>query len=180
MSILASVVGVLEQAGIAHALIGATALAVHGVARATMEIDLLVVGPAPLDPTIWEAAGGQDVRVDVRRGAADDPLLGVVRVSAPGQAPVDLIVGDSAWQRDAIARAGRVQFEGVDVSVVDAADLVLLKLYAAGPQDLSDIRRLLAASDEDALTREVENRLERVPPGCRRLWRSLREAVPER
>lgn len=180
MSLLASVAGVLEKAGIAHALIGATALAAHGVARATMGLDLLVVGPAALEPSIWEPVRHQNTLVDLRRGRADDPLLGVVRISAPGQAPIDLIVGNSAWQRDAITRARRVRVEGVELAVVDAADLVLLKLYGGGPQDLWDIARLLAASDRDALTREIEDRLETLPANCHRLWISVRDAKPDR
>ncbi|HEV8267891.1 MAG TPA: nucleotidyl transferase AbiEii/AbiGii toxin family protein [Thermoanaerobaculia bacterium] len=42
MSALDVVVDTLEEKGIPFALIGATALAAHGIARATLDIDFLV------------------------------------------------------------------------------------------------------------------------------------------
>lgn len=47
--------------------------------------------------------------------------------------------------------------EDARVPVVRPVDLVLLKLYAAGQQDLWDIQRLLeAAPNRDSLVAEVE------------------------
>lgn len=40
MSVLSDVVAVLEQKDIAHALIRAAAMALHGVSRATADVDL--------------------------------------------------------------------------------------------------------------------------------------------
>ena len=40
MSVLSDVVAVLEQEDIAHALIRAAAMALHGVSRATADVDL--------------------------------------------------------------------------------------------------------------------------------------------
>lgn len=89
----------LEAHGIPHAIIGATALAVHGVTRATADIDLL---------------------------ATDLRCL-----------PVDVIVGRSPWQAEIIARALPAVVAGTNVPIAQAADVVLLKLYAGGdlPQE---------------------------------------------
>lgn len=43
MSLLRDVVAVLEANGVDHALIGAAAMAVHGVSSATAAVDLLTV-----------------------------------------------------------------------------------------------------------------------------------------
>jgi hypothetical protein len=43
VSLLRDVLAVLERHGIRHALIGAAAMAVHGVSRATADTDLLTV-----------------------------------------------------------------------------------------------------------------------------------------
>jgi hypothetical protein len=59
------------------------------------------------------------------------------------------------------------------VPVVDRADLVLLKLFAAGPQDLLDVRLLLAADETGELHQTVEARLPGAPPVLRRQWRRL-------
>ena len=43
----------LDEHGIAHRLIGAAALAAHGVPRSTHDIDLLADDPAVLDAALW-------------------------------------------------------------------------------------------------------------------------------
>lgn len=47
MSLLDEVSSTLEAAGIRHALIGALALAVHGINRATVDLDLFVADATP-------------------------------------------------------------------------------------------------------------------------------------
>jgi hypothetical protein len=46
LSLLARVVAVLEGREIPFALIGASALTIHGVNRLTLDMDLIVVDPA--------------------------------------------------------------------------------------------------------------------------------------
>jgi hypothetical protein len=104
LSLLARVSALLERRGTQHALIGAAALAAHGVPRATADVDLLVVETACLDDSTWAELGGSGVRVEIRRGDAADPLAGVVRVTAEGDSSVDIIVGRYGWQRDIAAQ----------------------------------------------------------------------------
>jgi len=179
VSLLAAVVALLEDAGIPHALIGATALAAHGVARATIDIDLLTVGRAALEETLWESLravkGGS---VDIRHGDSDDPLMGVVRVSAADDNPVDLVVGRDSWQQTILERTSSLSIHGTSAPVVDAADLILLKLYAGGPQDCWDIQRLLVAVPaQEQLAATVDQRIAALPAECRQLWKSIREAA---
>jgi hypothetical protein len=47
--LLALATRALEQGGVRLGLIGAAALAVHGVARSTFDLDLLTTDPAVLD-----------------------------------------------------------------------------------------------------------------------------------
>lgn len=51
------------------------------------------------------------------------------------------------------------------------ADLVLLKLYAGGPQDAWDIDQLLDV--DTTFAREVEARIPALPEGCAALWRRV-------
>ncbi len=53
MSLLSAVVARLERERIRHALIGAAALAVHGVSRSTAAIDLLTVDSRVLGGEFW-------------------------------------------------------------------------------------------------------------------------------
>lgn len=176
--LLPLVTAVLDGLGARYALIGAAALAAHGVARSTFDLDLLTTEPAALDPAAWvNLAANPHMVVSVRQGDADDPLAGVVRIESAGQRAIDVVVGRWSWQAEAIAAATKLQIAGVDVPVVRPADLILLKLYAGGSQDLWDIEQLLAAAaDERVLLAEVDRRLDRLPVEARRVWEKVREA----
>lgn len=52
-----------------------------------------------------------------------------------------------------------------------AADLVLLKLYAGGPQDAWDVHQLLDANP--SLRGEVAGLSNALPDDCRALWRRI-------
>ncbi len=173
MTLLARIVDRLAERGILCALIGAEALALRGVSRATADRDVLATDPAALDPALWRALVDTGIRVEVRRGDRDDPLAGVVRFDADEDRPVDLIVGRHDWQTRILRRSEHLDLGELSIAVASAADLVLLKLYAAGPQDAWDIAQLLDADDREALIREVEARLAELPDDCRHLWEKL-------
>ncbi len=83
----------------------------------------------------------------IRHGDADDPLAGVASLRTDGE-QVDVIVGRGAWMAAMLTRRIWVGSGPRRLPIVDRADLVLLKLYAAGPQDLLDIRLLLEADSK--------------------------------
>lgn len=170
MSLLAQVADLLADRGVPYALIGAAAAAIRGVSRSTFDVDLLVVDPVVLEKATWEALAAGGIAVDRRRGDADDPLAGVVRLEAAGEPRVDLVVGRGGWQREVLRRATPERLEDVTLPVVTTADLVMLKLYAGGPQDLWDAAQLLAGADREFVVREVEQRIGALPPRCRAAW----------
>jgi hypothetical protein len=86
--LLARVHDELGRAHVPHALIGAAALAVHGVSRSTFDQDILVTDSRVLIRDLW-AALAADALVDIREGDTDDPLAGVVRVSAGEERDVE-------------------------------------------------------------------------------------------
>jgi len=155
---------------IPFALIGATALAVHGVSRATGDRDVLVVDRVCLSPSTWASLRQRDVVATIRVGQADDPLAGVVRLTAANESPVDLVVGREPWQARALDRTISTVVDGVAMPVVSPVDLVMLKLYAGGPQDGWDILQLLDAGDRPSLTAQVEAAIGELPDDARRLW----------
>lgn len=167
MTVFERVCGVLSGAGIAHALIGASALAARGVARSTYDIDLLTTNGRVMEPDLWQSLSSAGLRIDIRRGDADDPLGGVVRVETAGERPVDVILGKLAWQQRAVERAELV---AGGPPVVLARDLVLLKLYAGGPQDLWDVRELLRQPESAQLTDEVTADLAALSAEMRQRW----------
>ena len=174
LDLLAEVVRALNARRVPHALIGAGAMAVHGVARSTQDLDLLTSDPAVLAPSFWIELGGRGASVDPRRGDDEDPLAGVVRIESPGQRAVDVVVGKRPWTGDVLARARPASAGGVVVPVAQAADLVLLKLFAGGPQDAWDVEQLLAAGDREVIAARVEERLADLPAESSAMWRRVR------
>jgi hypothetical protein len=170
MNAAARVLDYLEAHGVTAALIGGIALSAHGIARATLDADILVADPVVLDQAFW-AEGPGPTSPEIRRGDPDDPLLGLVRFDF-ADTPVDVIVGRGAWIGQILARRLSITVTGRPLPVVDRADLVLLKLFARGPQDLLDVRLLLAAASA-TLRRQVEERLPQVPASVREAWQEL-------
>ncbi len=79
-----------------HALIGAGAMAAHGVIRSTDDLDLLVTDRAVLAAGFWDELARQGFTVEVRAGDDADPLAGVVRVARLPARALDVVVGRSA------------------------------------------------------------------------------------
>lgn len=177
MRLLADVGALLQQRGAPYAVIGAGALAVLGASRATQDLDLLTTDRRVLSREFWSLVTAAGAQADVRVGDASDPLAGVVRLCREGERPVDVIVGEAPWQDRLLADAAPHQLGTARVPVVDAAGLVLLKLYAGGPQDCWDIEQVLALVPSPAsLIAEVSERVLELPPRCRRLWRRITAA----
>jgi predicted nucleotidyltransferase len=163
----------LRSEQIPFAVIGATAMAIHGVSRATQDVDLLVSSTRCLRAEFWEALRASGLSIEVREGDDDDPLAGVVRVSEPNRDMViDVIVGKPTWQATVLSSAQPQDIDGIELPVAAAADVILLKLYAGGVQDRWDIVQLLAANPSAAA--DVDARLHMLPPYALQLWRSLR------
>lgn len=143
------------------ALIGAAAMAVHGYARATRDVDLGATN-VPL-ATLREVADelrGLGYAVVLGEPDAADPLGGVLRIEVSDDLQVDVVnlgnpftgagrrVGAAALETDLIPLEGR------RLAVVGVAPLVLLKLAAGSRLDLRDAAELLALHpevDRDAL-----------------------------
>jgi hypothetical protein len=162
----------LAENGIAHALIGAAALAIHGISRSTFDQDLLVTDRRALEPTTWDGLAGM-ADVDIRRGDDDDPLAGVVRLVSPGERDVDVVVGRHEWQRRILDDAVFRDTPAGSLPVAAPEGLVLLKLYAGAPQDLWDIEQLRAVVGGPALDAAVNRQVESLSPRAREAWTRL-------
>ena len=176
MTLLAEVVACLEPVPSPHAMIGATAMAALGASRSTQDLDILTTDRTVLRSSFWTRLGSSGAKVDIRTGDIQDPLVGVVRITREGDRPVDIIVGEAPWQDKVLSDASLRRVADVEVPVVDAVGLILLKIYAGGPQDRWDIEQLLAiASDRQKLIELIDERVADLPPRCRRIWDRTKE-----
>jgi hypothetical protein len=169
LSLLPQITAALDAVEIPYALIGAAALSVYGVNRATLDLDLFATSPTCLDPGLWKDLASS-AELDIRRGDLTDPLAGVVRFQAPGTQPIDLVVGKMIWQREIIERAVATE---TGPPVVRLPDLILLKIYAGGPQDAWDIQQLLERTNREEVLREVEGSLTKLPSRCASFWQKI-------
>lgn len=163
----------LRARSVPHALIGAAAMAGRGVMRATDDLDLLVTDPTVLREASWKALADQGFTVTVRIGDQEDPLAGVVRLSREPERDLDVVVGRHAWQADVVRRAEPLRVGSVEVGLVLASDLILLKLYAGARQDLLDVEALLEVGERRALVAAVDSQIDRLPGSAGEAWREI-------
>ena len=131
----------LERHGVPYAVAGALALAIHGVPRATTDIDLLVRRDDV--EAILEVARARGFRVQAFPMRFSDGLE--VRRSSKVDATVmltlDLLLVNENLEPIWASRE-RVATERGDVWVVSRQGLIEMKAWAGREQDLADIRRL--------------------------------------
>ena len=140
------VLGAFEAAGVRYVLIGATAMGLHGVIRATEDVDLMIEASAENIERLrraFRAAYDDDSSVDDIR--ADD-LLGdypTVRYYPPsGDLYFDILtrLGEVARFDDVAAETKDV--EGIRVWVATPAALYALKKDTVRPLDQQDAEAL--------------------------------------
>lgn len=137
---LESLLRALESGRVRYALAGGLALAVHGVVRATVDVDLLlpeeeverVSGIAAAlgyrAPTELVFTRGLRIRRLVKFEGEDSLVLDLLRVDASSVATFD--------------GRERSRLGDLEISVVSRAGLKAMKLAAGRDQDLADVRRL--------------------------------------
>lgn len=141
---LADTAAFLEAHSIPFAVIGGLAATVRGEPRFTADVDAVIgvdleralelldaVQASRFSPLFPDAA-------EVVRASSILPL----RHRDTGTT-VDLAIGLTGFERQAIARAEPVVLGGVTVPVVTAEDLLLMKVVAGRPRDTEDARRIV-------------------------------------
>jgi len=131
----------------------------------------MVVDRRVLTRELWSGFNG--VVPDLRVGDFDDPLAGVVRLRGVEARALDIVVAKHRFVGDVLTRAEAGYVSGVLVPVVRLADLVLLKLFAGGPQDAWDIEQALIAGGAEVRS-EVDARIGDLPADARELWTRIR------
>lgn len=137
----------LDAAGIDYALCGGLALAVHGLPRATRDIDLLALR-VDLD-RIREVVRACGFTIEALPMTFSSSGLTIQRFGKIGTGEplmVDILVVDEPLESVWSTRI-RVPHEGGSISVVSRQGLVSLKLAAGRPQDMIDIQRLTELDD---------------------------------
>jgi hypothetical protein len=123
---------------------GAQAVGAHGVPRTTSDVDV-TVRLTPLDPSGFVAdmeGAGFLLRVsDVDDFLARTHVLPFRHTLT--RMDLDVVLAMSGLEEEFLGRAVSLDFDGLDVRVISAEDLVITKILAGRPKDVEDARLVL-------------------------------------
>ncbi len=140
---LSQLVSALNENRIEYAVCGGLALAIHGFARATLDIDILIQ-PETLEKAYRIGAEkGFDIRgLDTSFKERAVEIRRVSKIDDNGEVlSLDLLLVTPQVQ-DVWETREKIDFLGSRLSVVSRAGLIKMKTLAGRPQDLADIERL--------------------------------------
>ncbi len=140
---LSQIISALEDGGIEYAVCGGLALAIHGLARATLDIDILIQ-PESLEKTYKIAAEKEfDIReLDISFKERAVEIQRVSKIDSNGEVlSLDLLLV-TPHVEDVWETRETIDFLGNKLSVVSRTGLIKMKTLAGRPQDLADIARL--------------------------------------
>lgn len=137
---LEGLLAALEEAEAPYALAGGLALAVHGVVRATLDIDLLV--PGEVLEEVTEIARGKGFGVSTELTFTSGlRIRRLVKIVDDDTLVLDLLRAETTGT-DAFELRERSRLSELDFWVVSKSGLRNLKTAAGRDQDLADLRRL--------------------------------------
>ena len=136
-------------------LFGAQVVAAYGVPRLSADVDV-TVELAPDDPHRFARdmeVGGFTLRIDDPEFLRQTRVLPFVH-AATGM-PLDVVLAGSGLEEEFLGRAKTTNIGGVDVALIDVADLVIAKILAGRPKDMEDARSLWRVHSSSADRRRV-------------------------
>jgi len=140
---LSQLIFALNENEIEYAVCGGLALAIHGFARATLDIDILIEAESLEKAYLIGAENGFDIRgLDISFKERAVEIRRVSKVDENGEVlSLDLLVVTPQVQ-DVWETREKLDFLGNQLSVVSREGLIRMKTLAGRPQDLVDIERL--------------------------------------
>jgi predicted nucleotidyltransferase len=148
--VLADAVSLLESQGVAYALIGGLAITHRGRPRSTDDVDLVIAADIPWALRFIKVLAGTDFR-PLLKGVEEvvEKSFILPLLHLPTNIKLDLVLGLSGFEQEAIERAERVEFGGKMVFVATAEDLLIMKTMAGRPQDDQDVHGLVVTQREN-------------------------------
>ena len=139
----------LNQKQVDYAVCGGWAMAIHGLPRATVDVDLLVLSENL--SAAWEIAAELGYSVEGLPISFDEGALEIRRISKIDEESKTLFTIDFLLVTESLKRVWetreRIDFEADAVWTVSREGLIFMKTMSGRPRDIEDIERL----------REIEN-----------------------
>jgi hypothetical protein len=153
--VLFDMVQICEQMKLEYAVMGGLAVRVHGIPRPTFDVDFQLTIPQAAWSNFFDLATqlGYQISEVFLRGWRDEvggmPVVKMKFFADQGKTiDVDIFVNDTAYQNRVMQRRRTVEFDGRKLWFVSPEDLILLKLLAHRPRDLSDVADVLFVQGE--------------------------------
>ncbi len=141
---LEEIAEILGELALPYMVIGGQAVLLYGEPRFTRDIDITVVMDFSLAEKVIHAFQNRGYTPIVK-----DPLnfirqtfvLPLVKKSEGIR--VDLIVGLTPYEKEAIKRGNKVKIINIWVNFISLEDLVIHKIFSSRPRDIEDVEVLL-------------------------------------
>jgi hypothetical protein len=148
--LLFEVVRVLNERNIEYAVIGAMAVSVHGVVRASMDADALVSVEFSELKALADVLTTKNYKAQLRRGDLDDPIPAMLVVSDHHDNRVDLLMGLRGLDAEVYKRTVEIRLPEYSCAlhIASKEDVIAMKCFAGGPLDLMDAQRLIAVAGD--------------------------------
>jgi hypothetical protein len=139
---LAALTSAFDEAKVEYALCGAVALAIHGVPRATQDIDILA-REATLDSVraAAKSCGFTFEALPMTFSSSGITMIRFTKLVEQRPLMLDVLLVEHGLEKVWEGRLN-VEWNQGAVTVVSRDGLITLKLMAARPQDLVDIQKL--------------------------------------
>ena len=155
---MADVAGLLPTRGVRYAVIGAMAAAVHGVVRASLDADAVVVLQVREAQDLRQALIEEGYEATLRIGDVDDPIPGLLEIKDRHGNRVDLLLGLRGMDPELLDRTLQVRLAEAVLEIVGREDFIAMKAFAGGPVELADARAVIEL-DRESLDLELLRRL---------------------
>lgn len=140
---LSQLISALDENEIEYAVCGGLSMAIHGFARATLDIDVLIRAESLEKAYRVGAENGFDIRgLDISFKERAVEIRRVSKIDDNGEVlSLDLLLVMPQVE-DVWATRETIDFLGGKLRVVSREGLIKMKTLAGRPQDLADIERL--------------------------------------
>jgi hypothetical protein len=143
--LLLDVIDGLNSFKIPYAIAGGFAVAYYGVPRFTEDGDSVVwmKDSAKTPVELKDDLIALGYKAALRQGDIDDPIALSIRIEDEFKNRVDLLLGVRGMDPEASKRCITAPILDAMVRVIGAEDLIGMKIFAGGPQDMLDVRGIL-------------------------------------
>jgi hypothetical protein len=141
---LSDAIAMLESRGLPAALIGGLAVSLRGQPRMTVDVDLVI--RADVDDALQLVRHLSETPFEPLFAGVEEVVSSVFMLPLRHRSTgirVNLAIGMSGFEREAIGRATRITAGSGSVPMVTVEDLLVMKALAGRPQDEADLRGLV-------------------------------------